>query len=302
MPQVAFSTLSCPNWTWEDLLEQGPRHGYDGVEVRLLERETDLLKVPEFQPGALAQRRRELDSAGFEVCGLASSVRFDEPERSQRAQQITTGRAYVDLAVELGAKFVRVFGDVLPAEDRPGERNAVICQVAEGIDELSEYAESAGISILLETHGDFLDSSVVRQTMLQVNSPAAGVLWDTHHPWYFCDETVAQTFEALGPWVRHTHWKDSIPSKATQQNEATQAAAAEAHKLMSGHRHANYVLFGEGEFPALECMRRLREAGYTGWFCYEWERMWHPEIEDPEIALPPFPNRLRELWQSAEPS
>lgn len=301
-PRVAFSTLSCPDWTWKEMLEQGPRQGYDGVEVRLIERQTDLLQVPELQPAQLANRRRELDAAGFEVCGLASSVRFDEPERSARELQIATGRAYVDLAVELGAEFVRVFGDVLPPDNTDGRRDAAIAYVADGINALSEYAELAGIEILLETHGDFLDSHVVRQTMLQVDCPAAGVLWDTHHPWYFSGEAVRDTFAALGPWLRHTHWKDSIPSKPHTVDEATRAAAEEAHKLMSGHRHANYVLFGEGEFPALDCMRCLRESGYEGWFCYEWERMWHPEIENPEIALPPFPERLRALWQSAEPS
>ena len=302
LPRVAFSTLSCPDWTWRDILDRGPLHGYDGVEVRLLERETDLLRVPEFQQGALSTRRRDLDAAGFEVCGLASSVRFDEPEKSAREDQIQTGRAYVDLAVELGAKFVRVFGDVLPSEGSPGERDAAIARVAAGIEELSTYAESAGVWILLETHGDFLDSHVVRQTMSQVTSGAAGVLWDTHHPWYFCGEDVAETFELLQPWVRHTHWKDSVPSKPREMDDAARAAAEEANKLMSGHRHADYVLFGEGQFPALECMRRLRQSGYAGWFCYEWEKMWHPEIEDPEIALPPFPERLRRLWQSAEPS
>jgi len=30
----------------------------------------------------------------------------------------------------------------------------------------------------------------------------------------------------------------------------------------------------------------LREAGYTGYVSVEWEKKWHPEIADPEIALP----------------
>jgi sugar phosphate isomerase/epimerase len=301
-PRVAFSTLSCPDWSWTDILERGPQYGYDGVEVRLIARETDLLSIPEFQPGALATRRRELDAAGFEICGLASSISFDKTEAAERTRQLGTGKDYVDMAVEVGAKFVRVFGDVLPSENGPGERDSAIARVAEGLDQLSEYAGSAGISILLETHGDFLESSVICELMSQVGNPAAGILWDTHHPWYFCGEPVRATFEALRPWIRHTHWKDSIPSKPGEIDEAMQAAATQANALMGGHRHADYVLFGEGRFPAQECMRLLRSSGYDGWFCYEWEKMWHPEIEDPEAALPPFPGRLRQLWQSAEPS
>ena len=64
---------------------------------------------------------------------------------------------------------------------------------------------------------------------------------------------------------------------------------------MSGHRHANYVLFGGGEFPAAEAMQLLQWSKYDGWYSLEWEKAWHPEIEDPEVALPLFPNKLRQL-------
>ncbi len=26
--------------------------------------------------------------------------------------------------------------------------------------------------------------------------------------------------------------------------------------------------------------------GYEGWITVEWEKRWHPEIEEPEVALP----------------
>jgi hypothetical protein len=27
-------------------------------------------------------------------------------------------------------------------------------------------------------------------------------------------------------------------------------------------------------------------GGYRGWSSVEWEKRWHPEIEEPEVALP----------------
>lgn len=298
MSKIAFSTLACPDWSWRDVLECGPRYGYDGVEIRLLQREVDLLKVPEFQTGELERRRRELRDSTFVICGLASSVRFDSPEAAERQRQLETGRAYVDLTRELGGWFVRVFGDVLPEEADEAGRQTAIAQIAEGLDGLGEYAAGLGIQILLETHGDFFDSRLVARTMQQVTSPAVGVLWDTHHPWRFCGEPVGDTLERLGPWLRHTHWKDSIVRPEPKQHAAASAAAQQAHALMSGHHHADYVLFGGGEFPAAECMQRLVAAGYSGWHSYEWEQAWHPEIEPPEIALPLFPEKIRwlEAW------
>ena len=82
--QISFSTLACPDWTWHDVLRFGPAFGYDGVEVRLLARETDLLAVPDLQPSQIPARSRELSEAGFRVAGLASSVRFDQATAAAR--------------------------------------------------------------------------------------------------------------------------------------------------------------------------------------------------------------------------
>lgn len=294
---ICFSTLSCPDWTWQEILQRGPEYGYDGVEIRLIARETDLLKVPELQRPQLETRRQELSAAGLKVCGLASSVRFDETESAQRSAQLAIGRAYVDLAVELESSFVRVFGDVLPPVEDQSKRDAALSWIADGLDQLGEYAARNRIEIMLETHGDFCESPAARAVMSRVTSPAVGILWDTHHPWRFHQEPVEKTFENLQPWVRHTHWKDSSVRKTRQINAETEAAAAAAQALMTGHKHADYVLFGEGEFPTAKCLKLLIGAGYTGWLSLEWEKMWHPEIEGPELAMPPFPRVMRQLWR-----
>lgn len=311
-PRTAFSTLSCPDWSFQDLIRNGSAFGFDGVEIRLLQRETDLLSLPDFQPSQLAARRRELTDAGFQICGLPSSVQLQSPEKLARERQIETGRRYIELAAELGASFVRVFGDVLqptengsvPVEDvSPEQRSRTVSLVADGLNQLGQLAEPLAIDVLIETHGDFSNTFVMQETMQQVSSPAAGVLWDTHHPWRFFGEDLSASFERLRPWVRHTHWKDSVtrPQKIAAAADESESAAASAHDLMNGHRHADYVLFRGGEFPARECMNLLKMDGYSGWHCYEWEKMWHPEIESPELALPLFPPKIRELWDSAGP-
>jgi len=304
-PKTAFSTLSCPNWSFHELVRHGTSYGFDGVEIRLLQRETDLLVHPDLQPSQLAARCRELDDAGFSVCGLSSSVCFHDPDARERDSQVDIGRRYLDMARALGADWIRVFGDVLhptaggsiPVDEvTPEQRHTATAQVADGLQRLGEYARTLGLSVIIETHGDFADTTVMRETLDQVECPAVGVLWDTHHPWRFFGESLPQSFERLRPWIRHTHWKDSIVRPRPTATGLTESAAGAAHELMSGHRHSDYVLFRGGEFPALECMWLLRNTGYDGWFCYEWEKMWHPEIEDPETALPLFPSKIHELW------
>ncbi len=296
--RLCFSTLACPDWSWDDILRWGPQYGYQGVEIRLLERETDLLVRPEFQASQLDQRRAELAAAEFEVAGLGSSVRFDYLDADVRQQQAEIGRRYIDLAHQLHSRFVRVFGDVFTAGQDALERERVVGQIVEGLTVLGDYAEPRGVLVLMETHGDFAASEWMRTVMERVNHPAVGVLWDTHHPWRFYNEALAETFNRLRPWIRHTHWKDSVGQPVAMTATVSQAAAAQAHALMSGHKPAHYVLFGDGEFPAAEACRLLDSAGYDGWYSLEWELAWHPELAQPAIALPDFPRKLIALSEA----
>jgi sugar phosphate isomerase/epimerase len=203
-PKVSFSTLSCPDWSFQQLIEHGTAYGYDGVEIRLLQRQTDLLGHPDFQPSQLEARCRQLSDANFRIAGLASSVSFDSPDTTVRTRQIETGKRYLDLAKTLGADFIRVFGDVLQPTDSgsvplaqvsPDQRRKTIAQVANGLQTLGEYAEPLGLDVLIETHGDYSNSAVMLETLEAVASPAVGVLWDTHHPWRFCGEKLPTTFD-----------------------------------------------------------------------------------------------------------
>lgn len=302
--RTSFSTLGCPDWSFQQVLENGSRAGYDGVEIRLLERQLDLLAHPALQPSELSTRRRELADSGFRVSGLGSSVNFHSPDTAERARLIEIGKRYLDLAVELGADFVRVFGDVLQPlpgssvpvhEVSPEQRRTTLRQVVDGLQHLGEYSAQLGVSVIIETHGDFADSKLMVEVMQQITTLGVGVLWDTHHPWRFAGEPLRETMERLRPWIRSTHWKDSVTRPQHQTSQVGASAAHQAINLMSGHRPADYVLFGGGEFPAIECLRLLDSIGYDGWHSLEWEKMWHPEIEDTEIALPLFPKKIREL-------
>ena len=40
--------------------------------------------------------------------------------------------------------------------------------------------------------------------------------------------------------------------------------------------------------PLREVIETLRAMSYEGYISFEWEKYWHPEIEEPEVALPDF--------------
>jgi sugar phosphate isomerase/epimerase len=95
------------------------------------------------------------------------------------------------------------------------------------------------------------------------DSEHVGLLWDAHHTFATSNEDPEFTVRQLGPWIRHTHLKDSVGSGEDR----------------------NYVLTGRGTVPIQRQIEALRSIGYKGFYCFEWEKLWHPDIADPELAI-----------------
>ena len=61
--KLSFSTLGCPSWSLERVLDVAGREGYDGVELRFLEDDDALWARPELSGGGLGETRRRLRGA-----------------------------------------------------------------------------------------------------------------------------------------------------------------------------------------------------------------------------------------------
>jgi sugar phosphate isomerase/epimerase len=271
---IGFSTLGCPAWSWRTILEQADRLGYAAIELRGVAGEMDLPKVPELSGSRLAETRKDLAALGLVVSDLGASARMHEKDPTTRLKQLDEGRRFIDLAHALGVKYVRMFGDKMP-EGEP--REDVMKRVVEGFQQMAAHARPAGVVVLIESHGDFTGSKDLEEILTRVGSDAFALLWDAHHTFVAAGEPPAQTHARLGRWMRHTHLKDSRP-------EGT------------GRR---YVLTGAGEVPVKEQVRVLAGAGYQGYYGFEWEKKWHPEIEEPEVAFPHFAKVVGEYLAAA---
>jgi sugar phosphate isomerase/epimerase len=265
---ISYSTLGCPKWPWSRILEQASALGYAAVELRGIEGEMDLTKRPEFVGTRLAQTTRDLAARNIRISDLGASSRMHEAEPKVRAAQLDEGRRFLDLAYRLGVPYVRVFGDKVP----PGEaRQPVIERVIDGLRTLGEHAKGSGVAVILESHGDFTDGASLLEILEGAALPNVALLWDAHHTCVASKEAPAATFKLVGSYVRHTHLKDSRPEG-------------------SGVR---YVLTGSGTVPVRETVAVLAKGGYRGYYGFEWEKAWHPEIEEPEVAFPHYAEFMR---------
>ena len=264
---ISFSTLGCPKWPWQRVVEQASRFGYSAIEIRGLEGEMDLTKRPEFSGTQAATTLKDLEALDLKISDLGASARMHEADPKVRAAQLDEGRRFIDLAARLKVPYVRVFGDRIPEGDT---KAGTIPRVIDGLKTLGAHAKGSGVTVLIESHGDFTESAPLREILDGTSLPTVALLWDAHHTVVAGHEEPSQTYKVLGSYVRHTHLKDSRPNGEERQ----------------------YVLTGNGTVPVKETVAVLVSNGYRGFFGFEWEKLWHPTIEEPEVAFPHFAEQM----------
>ena len=268
---LVFSTLGCPDWTLEQAAVAAVANGYAGLEIRVL----DGAIIPaDLSPQRCEEGRGTLQHYALRIAGLGASGRFTSPEAAERTANAAELRRYLQLANALEAPMVRTFGGSAP---EGVTLDQTVDWVAEGIGAVLPDAERYGVTVMLETHDAFCRGAEVARVLAQVEHPRFQAIWDVHHP-YRMGESIEETWRQIGARVGHVHLKD-------------------ARRRPDGSWQL--VLMGEGEVPNRAIIRLLRAHGYQGDLSIEWEKKWHPEIEEPEQALPQHAQVVRG-WMAAD--
>lgn len=271
-PLLSFSTLGCPRWTLTQIITSAVDNGYKGIEFRGLEGELDLPKRPEFStPERARATRRLLQDKGLTTIGLGSSANLHIADAAKRQQQLDHAKRFIELAEPLGCPYVRVFPNDLPKDQ---DRQQTIDLIIGALVELGKFAERSPVSVLLESHGKVVDMNLLHQIMSAADHPHVGLIWDIANMWNVTKEPPADVYRKLKKYIRHTHLKDSRTVDGKLQ----------------------YVLLGEGEVPLAEAINALTAGGYKGYYSFEWEKMWHPDLQDPEVAFPHFAKAVQQYF------
>ena len=260
-PPLAFSTLGCPQWPFAQILDFAAANGFSAVEIRCILGDLDLPNRPEFAPEHIAATKKAIAAHGLKVSDLGSSSEMHHVDPDKRAKSLADAKRFIELAEKLEAPYVRIYGNKLE-----GPQDECIRRVAAGMRELAVFAKPHNVTVIIESHGDFVTSPILKQVLTQADHPNAALLWDAHHTFVSGHEEPEVTVRELGSWIKHTHLKDSVE--------------------VNGEAH--YVLTGKGSVPIARQMQALAATNYRGYFCFEWEKLWHPDIAEPEVAIADF--------------
>jgi sugar phosphate isomerase/epimerase len=260
---LAFSTLGCPKWDWNKILSFASEHGFAAIELRGLQGNLDLPANPLFASDRIEQTKKEIRASNLKIACVSSSAQMYVEDAAKREKELADARRFIDLAGALGSPYVRVFGGKAESDKSPAPDDATKARVAAGLRELGKYAGSRDVTVIIESHDHFTASATLKDVLTRAGSDHVGLLWDAHHTFATANEDPEFTVKQLGPWIRHTHLKDSVGSGEDRK----------------------YVLTGRGNVPVEKQIKSLQAIGYKGFYCFEWEKMWHPDIEEPEIAI-----------------
>lgn len=258
--KLSFSTLGCPDFSWEEICSLAKDFGFQGIELRGLGRDIFSVRAP-FSPQNIVETKANLKRMKLEICCLSSGCALKFVERHE--ESIAELKEYIALAKALEVPYIRVLGDLkaMPEDDFPDEN------VIEPMKVLAPIAEEAGVTLLIETNGVYSDSARLADVLAQIGSDNVAALWDWNHPYRFHGESPETTIRNLGAYIKHTHIKDSV---------------VENGKVV-------YRMVGEGDLPPMaDYMKALRSLNYEGYISLEWLKQYAPELSDAGIVFPHY--------------
>jgi sugar phosphate isomerase/epimerase len=239
--KYAFMSFSTPKLSLVETIHVAEQNGYDGIEPRLDAGHAHGVEVSA-SPEERASIRRLFAATEVELACLATSLSYADPDQADVMLRQTRER--IDLAADVGAPALRVFGGRIPEGI---SRERAIELLVESLGSVAEYAVERGITLYLETHDDWCDPLHVAAVVEQVNQPAVAVNWDAMHPVRTGHATMDGAFETLKPWIRHLHVHDGV-----------------------GGESLELVPMGQGDYDHRRVIELLMSIDFDGYISGEW--------------------------------
>ena len=259
--KLGFSSLACPDWDLDTIIEQASAMGYDGVELDGLQGQTHLPAIPTLSndPSAVANRFRD---AELELVCLGTDCCLHHPNRKQLDHEKTNVRAFIELASALHCPSVRVFGNQGTLN---GNRDAALMRVADTLSDLAHIAAAHQTTILLENKGPFATSREIWFILDAVNHPSVRCCWNPLNA-RMAGEPMGLSIPKLARKIALTHVCDA--------------------NFKEDGSIDHYLIPGNGTMDIDHYIAILAGVAYQGYLMFQWSQRQTPTSAEPNEVLP----------------
>jgi sugar phosphate isomerase/epimerase len=265
--KLSFTTMGTPQLDHAGAIDLALEVGFDGVDIRCADYLGEVR--PASEEKQLRQIARDFEAAGLEIPSVLCYHQISSASEGWSGEYAEHVASHLAIGAALGARAIRIFG-VHPA---PGHGSDELVQAsAEAIAAvLSE--DSSGIGIVMQNHAGAGTALDALQIARRLDDPRFGLVYSPDHSFMYesthGDELLAQ----IQPWTQQVYLADLVREGDGQR----------------------WVFPGEGEVPLRETIARLDAAGFEGFYSFKWEKIWNPDLPEPQVAMPHFISFMRAI-------
>lgn len=271
-----------PNYSLEQVLDYAHKTGFGYIQIGMRElwqaEESTNSDAPrgKLQPGygyaryaqdsddpaeVIAEVKKLLDKYEMKISGFGAGNDFLQRTDSALRDQVERMERVCKVALDLGVNLLVTEGGWAKEGVEQSKWESLI---VEGLRGCKPFVERLGVHLAVDNHGIVTNNAHTQLRILdQVDSKNIGANLDTmNYRWAGHEvETINSFYDMIAPRVKHTHFKDGHGRNFEIMPDG------ELKRL------GQYVgtALGEGELDLKHAIRALKNAGYDGVWCVEFE-------------------------------
>ncbi|MCM8777551.1 MAG: sugar phosphate isomerase/epimerase [Candidatus Omnitrophica bacterium] len=243
--KIGVIKYNISDFSLEELFKWCQENDVEYVELQRKDIWADITK----QENNIEEVASLIQKYGIKISQISTGSDFLQKSEDEFKKQIWMVGEMCKMVKDLGFNQLRIDGG-WPKEgvDEKNYKDTII----KGVSAVTEIAEKEGVYLALDNHGVVTNNYILLLDVLQtIKSKYLGTNLDTmNYRWYgYKVDELLDIYKKVAPYVLHTHLKDGI-------------GTGEAYKG---------TVLGEGEIPLKDAIKTLKENGYNGVWCAEYE-------------------------------
>jgi sugar phosphate isomerase/epimerase len=258
--KLSFTTMGTPQLDHAGAIDLALESGFDGVDIRCAD------YLGEVSPASgdqeLRQVARDFEAARLEIPSILCYHQLSSASDGWPGEYAEHISSHLAIGAALGARAIRIFG-VHPA---PGQGSDELVQGSAEAIAAALSDDTSGVGIVMQNHagaGTALDALHIAR---QLDDPRFGLVYSPDHSFMYETTHGDELLPQIQPWTQQVYVADLVREGDRQR----------------------WVFPGQGEVPLRETIAWLDAAVFEGFYSFKWEKIWNPDLADPQVAMPHF--------------